>query len=143
MATLLTFDELWAKINSAHKAGNSFYYHPCCDVWTTRASKAKRASHTSHLQWKQISATLDKSVEDKKQALQAKMIEECWRLPSVVNGPCSRQPNQSSGHQLPFNLYNQDQPQQCVQAGLAEQDFIYPSQTAAEMTTISGACCLT
>ena len=84
----LTFDELWAMGNSGSIGGNTLYYHPCCDVWTSKAAKSKRASHAKYLRWGEILLTLDKNIEDKKQALQAKMIEDNMTRSIILNQRC-------------------------------------------------------
>ena len=89
MGRLLTFQELWDFTQAQNKHCNGVYYHPCCNIWTTRNSKTNRSSHKLHFNWKQIMASLPKDTEDKKQALQAKMIEEGWALPALLNKPCT------------------------------------------------------
>lgn len=91
MDRLLPFPDLWDLIAAQIKIRNNLYYHPCCDCWTTRSSKTKRASHKLHFTWKQIMDSLPKGTTDKKQALQAKMIEEGWTLPTLLNKPCTHQ----------------------------------------------------
>jgi hypothetical protein len=91
MSRILAFEEFWQVANPIHHGGNGLYYHPCCNIWTTRASKSKRASHTQHLQWRQIMDSLPKDIIDKKQALQAKMIEEGWSIPVLLNEACKIQ----------------------------------------------------
>ena len=99
------------------------HYHPCCDVWTTRGSAAKRNSHIKHLKWRKLISTLDKNIEEKKLALQAMMKEKGWRLPAVLNEACEAQSTRTVSEQLPFRLHNPYQPPQDLQASLSPKDF--------------------
>lgn len=123
MTKQLCFQELWNIADATKESGNCLYYHPCCDVWTTRSSKTKRATHTRFLKWGRILLTLDKAAEDKKQALQAKMIEEGWRLPAVLNEACHARPSPRAQQQIAFRLH---QPPQELRAGLTPLDFLRP-----------------
>lgn len=138
-----TLDELWDIGIAAAKGCNGLCYHPCCDVWTTRAAKAIRSSHFSSKQWRQIILSLDRSVEDKKLAFQGKMAEEGWRLPALLNYACKFQPPQSVGPQtLPIQL-SQHQPLALTQVELATLDFVLPGQNTSQMITPSGSSLLT
>lgn len=88
MDRLLSFLDLWNLAIERNKYGNGLFYHPCCDIWTTRNSKTNRASHKLHINWKQLMASFPRETLDKKQALQAKMVEKGWRIPVLVNQPC-------------------------------------------------------
>lgn len=125
--TLLTFQQLWDKANTVNKSSNGLYYHPCCDTWTTRSSKAKRASHIKHLQWNKIISTLGRSNEDKKQALLAKMIEESWRLDIVFNEYCQFKSTDSIKDKSPFKRKNIHLASEDLQAKSAQQELILPS----------------
>ena len=127
MAEPLSFNELWELAVAANKAANGIYYHPCCDVWTTRGSVAKRSSHLKKLQWRKLISTLDKSCEDKKQALLAKMIEEGWRVPAVLNKLCECHLRQSVDQSRHFKTHNPDQRPEELVSALPSQDFIEPS----------------
>lgn len=91
MSKLLTFEELWTlAVRVAFKC-NGLCYHPCCDVWTTRSSKLKRASHRDSVQWRKVILNLGHSCEEKKQALLSKMSQENWRIPALLNESCKLQ----------------------------------------------------
>ena len=135
---LLTFDELWQMADSGSIAGNSVYYHPCCDVWTTKASKAKRASHSKYLKWGKLLLTLDKSFEDKKQALHVKMIEERWRLPALLNEACQNQPAPKPSPQHTFNTPPQPAQPEHFETSVAGRGFDQPVLNLAEIVTPSG-----
>ena len=126
MQALLTFDQLWDKANTAKQGGNVLFYHPCCDVWTTRSSKAARNSHSKYMQWGKLILTLEKNIEDKKQALQAKMIEEGWRLPALLNEPCKCHLRITPDPNLPFKPHNPDQRPEELRPALPPQGFIDP-----------------
>lgn len=117
----LTFDQLWDKANSAKQGSNGLYYHPCCDIWTTRGSEAKRASHSKHFHWRQLISTLDKSCEDKKKALLAKMAEEDWRVPIVLNEACQVRPTPTFQQQSAFSLHQAEQLPQDLQTIFSPQ----------------------
>ena len=129
---LLPFDKLWELANAVKSGGNSLYYHPCCDVWTSRGSAAKRASHSRHLKWGRLLLNLDKNIEDKKIALLGKMTEEGWRLPAVLNNSCHPQPRSTTQMQNAFRLHIPDLPQQDFQPSIASGNFILPSLDASD-----------
>ncbi len=139
----LTIEELWDTAAAAAGSRNGLCYHPCCDVWTTRAAKTKRASHSRTKQWRQIILSLDRSVEDRKLALQGKMIEEGWRLPALLNHACTFQPPQTVGQLAHHNPLLQPQPPAITQVDLATLDFVLPGQTSSQMVTPSGSSLLT
>lgn len=124
---LLPFDELWELANAVKHGGNSLYYHPCCDVWTSRGSAAKRASHSRHIKWGRLILTLDKNTEDKKLALHGKMIEESWRLPAVLNDSCQSQPRSATQMQNAFRPHMPDLPPQDFQPSISSGHTIQPS----------------
>lgn len=97
MQKTLTFDEFWELANPDKDKGNGPSHHLCCDIWTTRSSKVKRATHVKRTQWRHLVATFDKDFTDKKQALLKKMTENGWRIPLVVNKTCQNQPKLSFG----------------------------------------------
>lgn len=123
MSKLLNFEQLWELANSAAKACNGINYHPCCDVWTTKASKLKRSSHIRSIQWRRIIQSLKKPLDDKKLALQEKMAGEGWRLPALLNQPCKYQLPQTAGPQLPFRPHHPENPPRDLRASLVPQDF--------------------
>jgi hypothetical protein len=124
MRKTLTFDELWKLAKRTASVCNGLTYYHSCDIWTSRSAKVSRDSHKQKLQWKNLLSTLDKSCEDKEQALLAKMIEEGWQLPAILNEPC-----QSASRQVPqivaaFRLYNHTEPPEDLQASLLHQDIV-------------------
>ena len=119
----LSFEELWKKLSEGKTAGNTLYYHPCCDVWTSKNSKTKRASHAKQMPFRRIMSILDKSIEDKKQALMVKMAEEGWRIPAVLNEGCKMKPVASHAVQNTFRLYNPYGLPHNLQAGLVAREF--------------------
>ena len=127
MSKLVGFEELWLMATSAAEAHNGLVHHPCCDVWTTKASKAKRESHRQKLQWKSIMKALGSSCEDKKQALQAKMIEEGWRLPALLNESCNCQSRQTLRPEDPPKFHQSLHPPEELLLPFSPQDFIGPS----------------
>lgn len=137
MVGLLTFEQLWEKVNAS---SNGIYYHLCCDVWTTRSSKAKRASHIKFLQWRKIMASLDKNMDDKKQALLAKMTEEGWRNPVVVNQVCQTQPATTVPTQFPFRLHNQSLQPQDLHVRLVPTNFTLPDPHYTSYNTLGTSC---
>jgi hypothetical protein len=128
MSTLLSFEDLWNTATAAANAHNGLAHHSCCDSWTSKGAKIKRKSHKKHESWGKLLLSLDKAVEDKKQALQAKMIEEGWRLPAVLNEACQARPKQTRQPQTAFRLHQPDLPPQDFQASLAHRGLIVASQ---------------
>ena len=102
----LSFEELWKKLSDGKVAGNTLYYHPCCDIWTSKSSKTKRATHIKQMPFRKILSILDKSIEDKKNALMVKMVEEGWRIPAILNEVCKLKLVPSVPHRNTFRLYN-------------------------------------
>lgn len=139
-ATTAAFDELWRLATKADKSFNGLCYHQCCDTWTTRGAEAKRATHKEKIKWRKLMSTLDKSCEDKKQALRAKMAEERWKLPVVFNEACKVRPNPSQQQQLAFRLY---QPQDLQTPPLLHNRQTFPWQGAPEEATPSSQIILT
>ena len=83
------FEELWLAALSHAKCRNDLVYHSCCDVWTTRASERARKSHVKMIRWRELMGSLKiTNGEDKKTLLLAKMTEEGWRMPVVMNQAC-------------------------------------------------------
>ena len=83
------FENLWHLALTKGKSRNDVAYHSCCDVWTTRGAEKARASHVKITRWRELMADLGYSrEEDKKTLLLAKMVEEQWALPAVINRPC-------------------------------------------------------
>lgn len=97
MSRHLAFEQFWNKAVTAANGSNSLCHHICCDVWTTRASKSTRATHIKKTSWRAIMESLSKKAPDKKAALLAKMTEEGWRLPVILNKPCEFHSHQSLG----------------------------------------------
>ena len=89
MAKERDFDDLWAHGLSQAKSRNGLFYHSCCDVWTSRGAEKSRSSHTKKLRWTILMASLKTTgEEEKKTLLRAKMTEEGWRLPAIMNQAC-------------------------------------------------------
>ena len=88
MAKVADYNSFWeiACVKAAN--GNDLVFHPCCDVWTTRNSKQARSSHPELIKWRQILHSLGKMDIDLKSALHAKMVEECWQIPVIINQHC-------------------------------------------------------
>jgi hypothetical protein len=128
MDRLLSFDSFWDLAVAHDKQCNSLYYHSCCDLWTTRNSKAKRNSHKTHLSWKKIMASLPKDTEDKKKALQAKMLEKRWRMPVLLNKPCQSHSSTYPNPKFPFRPHV---PQHKVHASVFSEDEGHVNPTAA------------
>ena len=84
----LPFSKLWELIQSQQKHCNTVYYHPCCDIWTTKNSRSNRVSHSQFITWRDILHSLPSDCADAQRGLQVKMIEEGWSLPAIVNKPC-------------------------------------------------------
>ena len=83
------FDDLWLLALARKKNHHDLAHHSCCDVWTTQASGKTRATHVRITRWRELMADLDYgSEEDKKTLLRAKMVQEQWALPAVINRPC-------------------------------------------------------
>jgi len=101
MSYSVDFNGLWTLIITDGNKGKAMAYHPCCDSWTTRAAKAKRASHISSLQWRIVAASLG-NTDDKKKALEEKMELEEWLLPAVVNRYCLAPPKVKVEEEPPF-----------------------------------------
>jgi hypothetical protein len=87
MEKKITFEDFWVLAIKASKHRNTPSYHPCCDTWSTRFSKSK-CSHRQSVTWKKMMASLDRSIENKKQALQVKMREDGLQIPILLNQPC-------------------------------------------------------
>lgn len=148
MDSSLTFDQLWNKLAIHKEAGNCLLYHPCCGVWTTKAAKVKRASHRQSWKWRQIAASLDKSASDIKQAFHAKMTEEGWRLPAVLNKRCTSLPTPFLVPQARFRPVDSALQPADVRASFVEPDLadseplqpsLYPLSTLL-LTRCHSAC---
>lgn len=87
----LPFDQFWELASKKNMKGNALAYHRCCDVWSTRNSKKFRDSHIEIALWRQVMMTLDRSIDDKKQALRTKLIEQRRRTTVIINQPCQVQ----------------------------------------------------
>jgi len=134
MPKTLAFQDLWNMAVAASNAHNGLAYHPCCDSWTTRASKTKRKSHRQKLQWRELLATLDRDAEDKKQALLVKMTEEGWRIPALLNQSCSARSRSSIGVQTLFQHHHQViPPEQLPEPILGPDNPYLPSLSVSGM----------
>jgi hypothetical protein len=100
-----SFEDLWDFALNQGKSRNDVAYHSCCDVWTTRGAEKARSSHLKKIRWKELMAALETNgEEDKKKLMHAKMIEEGWRIPFLLNKPCfSNRATKKS--QLPFKIH--------------------------------------
>lgn len=127
MVRTLNFDEFWVMANSVNESCNSVIYHPCCDVWTTRSSKSKRASHSKNLPWRKLISSLSKSVEEKKEALLAKITDEGWRLPVVLNEACQAHHNQTGRSQAAFRPHQPNLSLYNLQFSNPPPAFVQPS----------------
>jgi len=85
------FSKLWEVTQSQQKHCSTVYYHPCCDIWTTKNSRTNRVSHSQFITWRDILHSLPSDCTDAQQGLEAKMIEEGWSLHAIVNKPCKLQ----------------------------------------------------
>lgn len=126
------------KATSADRSYNGIVYHCCCDLWTSRGAESKRVTHKSHLSWKKIIASLDKTTVEKKEALLAKMIEEGWRVPVVFNEACQFQQRSNFAQQATFNTLFQPTQLGHLQPSLADQDYEQPALHPTEIVTPSG-----
>lgn len=126
----LSFEELWNKLSVGKAAGNTLYYHPCCDIWTSKNSKTKRASHAKQMPFRRIMSILDKSIDDKKLALMVKMAEQGWRIPAVLNEACTLKPVASNPLLNTFRLYSPYGLPHNLQAGLLAREFSLPRPPA-------------
>ncbi len=88
MARIVDFETFWKVASSKAAKGNDMVFHPCCDVWTSRNSKLAQTSHLEAIKWRQLLHSLPKTELDQKIALHAKMIEEHWQIPVVMNQHC-------------------------------------------------------
>jgi len=102
--TFPDFESFWVFAIERALNRNDISHHPCCDVWSTRSSKRLQASHTRETKWKMLMASLD-SVQDKRTALRAKMLEEGWRMPVIINRPCQTLSPRHIDSRLPFRLH--------------------------------------
>ena len=120
------FDQFWTYICQLNKQGNNLCYHPCCDVWTSRYAETKKASHTKTIQWKELVLTLDRSAADKKQALQAKMIEEGMQVPIKLNEYCKHNSEASVRSKRGRKAQQKVSQPEPLQPSLVSQDFVAP-----------------
>lgn len=105
----MDFEDFWNYAKAREKGSNEVVYHRCCDSWTSRGSKKVRDSHVEHLGWRNLIRSLGASEEDKKTLLRAKMTEEGWRIPSIINETCKIQPKLKFPHQTAFKLHDPHQ----------------------------------
>ncbi len=105
------FSKLWEVTQSQQKHCSTVYYHPCCDIWTTKNSRTNRVSHSQFIAWRDILHSLPSDCTDAQQGLEAKMIEEGWSLHAIVNKPCKLQP---SSRQEPSRMCSTTQQRQCL-----------------------------
>jgi hypothetical protein len=122
----MSFDEFWQEVDpSSHKDGPA--YHSCCDLWSKRGWRRLNNNHTKTLQWRKVALLLDKSVENKKLALLAKMTEEGWKTDVTLNKHCQDQPRKTLHSQSAFKLHGKLLQPQNLQPSFAPQDFDCPS----------------
>lgn len=138
MHRTLTLDELWSLAETTAKARNGLVHHSCCDVWTTRAAKLKRTSHHENVQWRHFLLSLDKSFADKKQAFLAKMTEEGWQLPAILNQTCQGKSSLTLRQRAAFRPLHAGQPPQELQTSSAFLELVCPTQITPEIVTTSG-----
>ena len=118
MVKVINFEEFWLYALSLEKHRNDVAYHRCCDVWTSRNAKKARTSHSETINWRELIKSLDQSSQDKKLLLQARMVEEQWSIPIILNQPCrsamttkNKKNQKNKGKinidELPFKLVNE------------------------------------
>lgn len=137
MLKTVAFDKFWDDAVAAVKGCNGYCYHPCCDVWTTRSAIAKRDTHLKQIQWRKLVPASGKIDEQKKQDLLAKMNENGWQIPIVLNDSCKVQPIQTPQQQTTIQRHLPNIPPQDLQADPASLDFVFPGQLPFELTTPS------
>jgi hypothetical protein len=138
MAKQLNFQAFWTFATARSQQGNDLHYHGCCDSWSTRNCKKARNSHNQHLQWRKLISALEPNSEGKEKALLAKMTEEGWKIPVVLNELCGTKTRQTFESQLPFKLENSCHPQGNQQTSLALPNFSYPNNDQPQNDTPSG-----
>jgi hypothetical protein len=89
MAKLLDYESFWRIASNKAAKGNDLVFHPCCDVWTSRNSKVAQSSHHQAIKWRQVLHSLPNTELDQKSALHAKMVEERWQIPVIINQHCT------------------------------------------------------
>lgn len=129
MEKTLPFEDFWKFTEAQNKNGNGLYYHPCCDVWSTRNSKAKRASHSQFFQWQKIISTLDRSISNKKQALQAMMHETGIKIPVVVNKACFNKSSTISSKISPNKLQEDISSEDNIEKELSHKNIVLESSS--------------
>lgn len=138
MTKFLGYDSFWDFATERSQQSNDLSHHKCCDSWTTRQAKKVRASHTQEIKWRHLLSNLKCPPEDQKAHLQAKMIEECWRLPVVLNKSCISQQHKHLEQNLPFRFHNSGLLPSTFQASYTEQDFVYQNHNSINMFTTLG-----
>lgn len=122
MTKTLYFQDFWLFTIEQNKHGNGLFYHPCCDNWTTRNSKAKRASHKKFIKWQKLISGLDRSTEDKKEAFRAKMEDTGMKTPVVINKFCKLDSTAIHSKNSPTKAYESDYPEEEIQTDLNLQN---------------------
>ena len=138
MELSLSFTQFWTFAIHRAEHRNALAYHKCCDSWTSRNANTIRATHIEEISWSKIISTLDRSVEDRSQALQAKMIAEGMQIPVIVNRPCKTNPTQkvaSKRGRKPQAALNQPE---IVEPAPAEVEFTFRDQGPNDLVTPSG-----
>ena len=115
MVEVMNFEELWLYALSLEKHRNYVAYHRCCDVWTSRNAKKARTSHSETINWRELIKSFDQPFQDKKVLLQAKMVEEQWSIPVILNQSCrsafinkkKKNKGKINMDELPFKLVNE------------------------------------
>lgn len=138
-----TFDDFWDKIKQAASGGNGYYHHPCCNVWTSRSATAIRATHRKTLRWGEVISNLDKTTDDKKAALRAKLIEDELGLDIIVNTPCQHQLSPIPHHKSAFRFHQPVLLPQDLQTGPSPHSFAFYDQAPSELTTPSSSTLFT
>lgn len=115
MARIVDFETFWKVASSKAAKGNDMVFHPCCDVWTSRNSKLAQTSHLEAIKWRQLLHSLPKTELDQKTALHAKMIEEHWQIPVVMNQHCiSNLGKISAFRQIPTDNFAKKRLKSCL-----------------------------
>ena len=84
-----TFDQFWTAISRSVTSCNYPTYHPCCQVWVSRAQKACRDSHREKISWGVAINSAGGIHADAKSLLKAHMLEHGWGEPIRFNTKCS------------------------------------------------------
>jgi|JI8StandDraft_1071087.scaffolds.fasta_scaffold20353_2 hypothetical protein len=131
MARIVDYETFWRFASNKAAKGNDMVFHPCCDVWTSRNSKLAQTSHLEAIKWRQVLHSLPKTELEQKNALRAKMIEERWQIPIVMNQHCTSNLGRLSAFsQVPTESYEKNRPKKRL-SKLIDQRIGTPSRVRA------------